>query len=794
MLVHRRDVLSTRRARNPTLPLFTSIAGNDDQFVVSTANNPQSSLASFASTISNHVRDASIAQSTDDKLTQQYEMENAERALVAWVEQYRIGRRGGSTAATTATTSTLDEAGGVGLPPAPDAEIFDMVIRGVLELPSSLAPGIATVTEAEATLDDSVDDNISNTNEMSTMSKSDRATTILDLMESFHEPTGLLYDAVIASHAKDALEYLSYVTMERHREVQMSNLKADNNAEDEDEDHDSKSRFSPRYHHQQMAWKSAKSALQLLNRSEELYYETGQVSSRLPSISSYIVVMDVWKALAVSGVKDANEELDDEEQLEGRDEDWMKRKRDEAMEVVRNLRQRRLRVYNPRTNDDDNNLSNSGSDDGRLSTGGNKSTGGYNVLPPAEVVASMMTVNDVLEFGVNLLRESVPSYQLQRPNDEDAQPGKVGTWHFNQLIFDLAKYPQPYSGPLAQDLLDYMVYTVRKQHRRRKGGGSKKKMEVQSAIVPKPNSETINGVLKAWMVTPTTYYSDVARRAEAVLAKLAIWQSEGMLWGVSADTVSYNTCINIWKKSVDIPGAAQRATDILLLMEDESTSVTPDVISYATCIGAWADCASHVSGAGKCAEEILMRMYNRCKNVVGDESAAPSPTARCFNAVLLAYANGRQSGSGKRALDLLRFMERLHSEGYKDLSPDKYTFNIVMKVSAWRDKHFRFWLQLHFHHTLVNCQALANCGERGAAHKANQLLQRMEASFANGDSSLKPDLLSYNTVLDAFSKEGDAKSADRLLEQMLGKGDDTIRPDAYSYTAVCLRYNIVLHQ
>lgn len=61
----------------------------------------------------------------------------------------------------------------------------------------------------------------------------------------------------------------------------------------------------------------------------------------------------------------------------------------------------------------------------------------------------------------------------------------------------------------------------------------------------------------------------------------------------------------------------------------------------------------------------------------------------------------------------------------------------------------------------------------------------MEASFANGDSHLKPDLLSYNTVLDAFSKEGDAKSADRLLEQMLGKGDDTIRPDAYSYTAVC---------
>ncbi len=452
-------------------------------------------------------------------------------------------------------------------------------------------------------------------------------------------------------------------------------------------DKDAESRFSSRSNFQRMAWKSAKSALLLLNRSEELYYETGQLSSRLPGISSYIVVMDVWKALVVSGVNYVNDEIDnDGEELEG-GEDMMKRKRDEALEVVKNLRQRRLRVYDPRANENDD-KNRMGIVGGRSPFDGSKSSGGYNVLPPSEVVASMMTVNDVLDFGVNLLRESVPSYQLPRRNDEE-QTARVGTWHFNQLIFDLAKYPQPYSGPLAQDLLDYMMYTVRKQHRKRKRSGSKKKVEIQSdataqpqlnIIVPKPNSATINGVLKAWMVTPPTHYPDAARRAEAVLAKLAIWQSEGVIWGVNADTVSYNTCINMWKKSVDIPGAAQRATDILLLMEDESTSVTPDDISYATCIGAWADCSSHVTGAGRCAEEILMRMYNRSKNAMGNDSVAPKPTARCFNAVLLAYANGRQSGNGKRALELLRFMERLHSEGYT-LSPDKFTFNIVMKVS-----------------------------------------------------------------------------------------------------------------
>ena len=35
-------------------------------------------------------------------------------------------------------------------------------------------------------------------------------------------------------------------------------------------------------------------------------------------------------------------------------------------------------------------------------------------------------------------------------------------------------------------------------------------------------------------------------------------------------------------------------------------------------------------------------------------------------------------------------------------------------------------------------KALANGGEKGAAHKANLLLQRMEDSFTTGDSP-KPD-------------------------------------------------------
>ncbi len=211
--------------------------------IVTNQGRPTANQSFLLSTIiSDHVRAASIAQSLEDASTQQYEMENAERTLVAWVGQYRHSRRGvtamPSSITSTATTPIIHEeraermsverglelstAGGV-VVPAPDANIFDMVIGGLLALPLSLVPGIVTVADSEAVddVDDDIDDivSISATNERSTLSKSDRATAILDLMETFHEPPGPLTDTVIASHAKDALEYLACLSMERHREV-----------------------------------------------------------------------------------------------------------------------------------------------------------------------------------------------------------------------------------------------------------------------------------------------------------------------------------------------------------------------------------------------------------------------------------------------------------------------------------------------------------------------------------------------------------------------------------------------
>ncbi|KAL7546996.1 hypothetical protein ACHAWF_010316 [Thalassiosira exigua] len=681
--VHSGRVAAYERRWPPSPPDVARKESSLTTLVAATSADASTNL-SPTTIISDHLEKASLAASKDDSSAQQEEMERAEQALVQRVDAYR-GRENQPKH-------------------PPDAQLFGNVIQGLLALPSSFTVAIndgggGDEHDEEKEVNDQIRRAILGKGQLRQQdflrvnNKSDKATRILDLMESIYEPTGSLYDAIIASHGTDSLQCLSYLTSEQ----------------DKGEDEESKPSEFPYY---RQAWKAAISALKLLDRCEDLYHETGHSSSQLPSISSYVTVMDVWKGLAVAA--------------EGDDE---KKKRDDALEVVRSLRSRRLKVY---TLD--------------VGEGDNSNGGGYNVLP-LEVLS--LPAKEVLDFSCGILRASVPSYQLDI-ND----PTKIGTWHFNQLIFDLAKYPQPYSGPLAQDLLNFMVDLVKKASRskQRKAG---KMQQGPRLNVPKPTAETINGVLKAWVVTPNC--SNVAQRAEAVLAKLAIWQSEGLLWGISADTVSYNICINAWKHNSHIKGAAQRATEILNLMEDQSTTVAPDVISYATCIGAWADCASQEPSAGRCAEEILMRMVDRNKNAGGDESIAPRPTTRCFNAVLLAYANGRQRGGGKRALELLRFMETLNSEG-SDLSPDTYTFNIVIK-------------------------AMANCREDGAARKANNLLQMMELSYSKGDTRLKPDLITFNTVLDAWGQEGDAQQAERLIEKMLNKGDG-VKPNAHSYTAV----------
>ena len=603
-LSHRTKPLERKLSKSRLLSAVDSVEQSEEEATIMT---PSTDINNLHEAITTYLNEATTANSKEDFILQRNAVDNAERLLNQWVELSRGGKS--ITDGNKVGDDTNNNNNVVIIPPA---DVFQNVIQGFLSLPSSIQQiqkelegekeELSEQNQIKSLLGKRTKGELSTS--MNTIANNQNnlppqlAIRILDAMEAYHEPTPEVYDAVIAAFGKCALEYLSLI----HSDTIMSD---DDDDDDDENEHDDRSSQYSLYYSQ--AWKSAKAALQLLNRSEDLYHETGKSSYRLPGVSSYATVMDVYKALAVNSADLVLEE------------DSKKKNRDEALNVWKNVHQRRLEMF--RLDED------AIMDDGREGSR-------YSILP-GEVTRS---VEDTFEYAYNLLCESSPSYADQ--NSEVGSNRKIGTYHFNQLIFGLAEYPQTFSGLLAQDLLEFMITRV---------SSTPLNERRNNPNVPKPNVETINGVLKAWMVTPN-YPDAVARRVESILAKLAGWQSDGTLWGVTPDTVSYNTCINCWKKS-GIPGAAERATEILVLMEDKSTNILPDAISYCSCISAWAQCAAMNPNAGANAEAILTRMHSRGK----ENDDAPKPTTRCFNAVLLAYANGKQKGGGKRALELLRF-------------------------------------------------------------------------------------------------------------------------------------------
>jgi len=90
----------------------------------------------------------------------------------------------------------------------------------------------------------------------------------------------------------------------------------------------------------------------------------------------------------------------------------------------------------------------------------------------------------------------------------------------------------------------------------------------------------------------------------------------------------------------------------------------------------------------------------------------------------------------------------------------------------------------------LSLKSLAKSKERGSARRAEQLLFRVEKLFQDGYYSSQPDLVSYNTVMDAWARSGEADSAKRAeqllqrMEEQYSNNHATIKPNTRSYNTV----------
>jgi hypothetical protein len=231
----------------------------------------------------------------------------------------------------------------------------------------------------------------------------------------------------------------------------------------------------------------------------------------------------------------------------------------------------------------------------------------------------------------------------------------------------------------------------------------------------------------------------------------------------------YHSLITALSKSRD-KGAAHRAETFLRQAAElfpptvEGDGITIDTFNVV--MTAWAK--SGFQYGPERAEKLIYLMDELDQQYLGGQGIF-RPSVSSFTSLLDAYAQTLEWDSVSQAERIFnRLLDEYLETGQRDLEPNVATWTIVL--SAWAK--------------------LSRKNNRGAAVRANRLLERMESLHKEGRISFGPDAIVYISTMNAwaFSKttEGPQRATDILLEmyERYLDGDNTMKPSAKNIRVV----------
>ena len=370
---------------------------------------------------------------------------------------------------------------------------------------------------------------------------------------------------------------------------------------------------------------------------------------------------------------------------------------------------------------------------------------------------------------------------------EERDEVKPNVYTYSAAINAFAKSPDVDAPQKAENLLKYM--------KQRCEAG-----DWQS----KPNSVNYNSCINAW---GRSKEPGSAKKATAILERMLRPAEEGGD-DVEPDFLSFSLAVSAWAHSAD-PESTRRSEEMLLRMERWAISkkrslassgalphhrIELDVEAYNAVLIGLSRCQEQ--DAPRRALAILRRMLDLAET--GFESARP--TSKSWNSVLNTFSRTREPGIAQKAEQLLKWMIR---EGSK---PDAFSFAAVLHAyqknseagaahradAIVREMEKRYQAgQLGdgpdvFHYTIV-CACWAKSGERIAARRCAQILDHMNQQFEDGNAKIKPNIRTFNAVIDAHARSKDVEEAEKILFQLLSdfeSGEGDLKPDAFTFNAV----------
>lgn len=271
------------------------------------------------------------------------------------------------------------------------------------------------------------------------------------------------------------------------------------------------------------------------------------------------------------------------------------------------------------------------------------------------------------------------------------------------------------------------------------------------------------------------------------------------------DSVTYTTLIHGWSREhiTRLPEAGRRAEQLLLALENlPPNRIRPGMSRttvYNSVITSWKYCAAKI--AAQRVDALLQRLEGKYFN--GDMNAQPDKTT--FLCMINAYATAGIPDADERCDALLQRMFHFRDVfGLQRLDPDVAVYNAVLNALAKSrqpnaidkaeeiltmmqtspDKGLR--PDIVTYATVIDCHT--KCGD--GSHRADELLRFVEGSYRGGDTALKPNAVFYSAILQAHAKtatDKGARKAEELLRRNLGlyeQGYDYAKPHAIIYNAV----------
>lgn len=333
------------------------------------------------------------------------------------------------------------------------------------------------------------------------------------------------------------------------------------------------------------------------------------------------------------------------------------------------------------------------------------------------------------------------------------------------------------------------------------------KDELQSPRPPEPSTKTFNIVINCWSVSGA---SESGHRAEAVFGLLDAWGHECQAAmaqdaqhpyrGCLANIRSLNGVLIAWSKSGQAQ-APERCLAILKKSIVDSDKIEPDVTTFNAVVDTWVRSNRGREGATK-AEEILKMMIHW--NEDGQLNGEVVPNSRSYSLVLDAWARcetREQTGeAAKRAEDILLNMIRFYRDGI-NVKPNCISFTTC--IAAWSrskdpsapenaERLFDTLIELYKETDDPDFEPVVEVGNAviaAWARAADRIdsADRAMAALEKLKRFAEPDLVSYNTILSAYSKAGRGQNAVELLTwlETISENDrKDLLPDRISYNSV----------